>query len=386
MSNLIPVFARPSLKLIGGQGTKIWTETGEKFLDCISAHGVSNLGHGNQQLTQTISKIWQNYACATARFGHPVREKFLAKLAEELSPTLPEAKFFLSNSGTEAVEAALKFARVLTKRTKILAAKRAFHGRTFGSLSATWRPEIREPFAPLVPDFDFFTFNDLASLAAKIDQKTAAVILEPIQGEAGVYPATRKFLQGVRKLCRAKGALLICDEVQTGLGRTGKFLASEHLGIKPDLICLAKALGNGYPIGATAIQGKLLKEQKLRGLHSSTFGGNVPACAVGLQVLNLITRKKLVTRAAELGQEFKRGLQKINSPLIREVRGLGLMLAIEFKTPIAGKVTLEFRKQKILVLQSSACIIRFLPPLIITKSEIRKVINTLEKILLNFAV
>lgn len=376
----VGVFAPPRLNIIGGKGTQVWTETGQKFLDCIGGHGTSNLGHGNAAIATAVSKAWQNYAFTTARFGSLIRAEFLTKLATKVQKTLSSPKFFLSNSGAESVEAALKFARVLTGRTKILAAKRAFHGRTFGALSATWRPEIKTPFEPLVPDFDFFAFNKEESLAEKIDQKTAAVILEPVQGEAGVYLAKKKFFQKVQKLCRENGALLICDEVQTGIGRTGKFLASEHFGARPDLICLAKALGNGYPIGATAIRGKLLSGKNLRNLHSSTFGGNLPACQAGLAVLNFLERKKLVERAARLGALLKTELQKVSAPLIKEVRGLGLMLAVEFRQPIAGKIAEQFQQQGILVLLSGTRTLRFLPPLTITEREVQQIAKVFQRI------
>lgn len=374
------VYALPKLKLVGGKGAQVWTEDKQKFLDCISGHGTINLGHSNPAVVAAVQQAWQNYAFATARFGNPLRAQFLAKLAAKLEPVLPKPKFFLSNSGAEAVEAALKFARILTGRSKILAAKRAFHGRTFGALSATWRPEIREPFQPLVPGFDFFAFGNIESLAAKIDQKTAAIIVEPVQGEAGVYPASRKFFTRARQLCRQKGVLLICDEVQTGIGRTGKFLASEHFGARPDLICLAKALGNGYPIGATAIRGKLLSGKNLRNLHSSTFGGNLPACQAGLAVLNFLERKKLVERAARLGALLKTELQKVSAPLIKEVRGLGLMLAVEFRQPIAGKIAEQFQQQGILVLLSGTRTLRFLPPLTITEREVQQIAKVFQRI------
>lgn len=371
-------YSAGALAIVGGSGATVVDSEGKKYIDCVGGHGVANLGHGNQKIAEAVSSAWQDFAFATARHPHPVREQFLEKLAEKMP--FENSKFFLSNSGTESVEAALKIARLATGRTKILAAKRAFHGRTFGALSATWRPEFREPFAPLVPDFDFFAFNKLESLEEKIDDETSAVILETVQGEGGIFVAEKEFLAGVRKLCDKHGALLILDEVQSGVCRTGKFLALENFAVKPDIVCLAKSLAGGYPLGMTAFRADLFGDKKIQGAHASTFGGSVPACAAGLAALEFCDEENLCEQAKEKGEFFKKELETINSPSIKEVRGLGLMLAIELKIP-AKEIVQKLQADGVLVLPTGPKTIRFLPPLVISQEEIEEVVKTLENVL-----
>ncbi|MFH1546233.1 MAG: aminotransferase class III-fold pyridoxal phosphate-dependent enzyme [Patescibacteria group bacterium] len=381
------VYSPNPLSIVGGEGAVVWDAAGKKYIDCVGGHGVSSVGHSNKKIAEAVKNAWTNYAFATARHPHAVREEFLEKLSEKMP--FEKSKFFLSNSGTEAVEAALKFARLATGRTKILAAKRAFHGRTFGALSATWRPEFREPFEPLVPDFDFFAFNKVESLEEKFSalrqtqddsSGVAAVILEVIQGEGGVHIATKEFLDGVQKLCDKNGTLLILDEVQTGVCRTGKFLALENFGAKPDIVCLAKSLAGGYPIGATAFRSNLFDGKKIQGSHASTFGGNLPACAAGLAVLNFCEKENLCEKAAKDGEFLKGELEKIDSPNIQEIRGLGLMLAIDFKIP-AKEIVEKLQEEGVLTLPTGPKTIRLLPPLVISREQLNKITAALSNIL-----
>jgi LysW-gamma-L-lysine/LysW-L-ornithine aminotransferase len=372
------VYSTGSLSVVKGEGALIWDSEDKQYIDCVGGHGVASVGHANQKIAEAVKAAWDSYTFATARHPHEVREKFLAKLSEKMP--FGQSKFFLSNSGTESVEAALKFARLATGKQKILAAKRSFHGRTMGALSATWKPEFREPFEPLVSGFDFFAFNKLESLEEKIDAETAAVILEPIQGEGGVYVGDAEFFAGVRKLCDKHGALLIIDEVQTGVCRTGKFLALENIDAKPDIVCLAKALAGGYPIGVTAFRADLFADKKIQGMHASTFGGNLPACAAGLAVLDFCDAEDLCKQATEKGELLKKKLETIDSPKIREVRGLGLMLAIEFKVP-AKEVVQKLQAEGVLVLPTGPRAIRLLPPLVITKEQIEEVVEKLKEVL-----
>ncbi|MCK5471781.1 acetylornithine/succinylornithine family transaminase [Candidatus Gracilibacteria bacterium] len=374
------VYSPNSLSIMKGEGAIVWDSAEKKYIDCVGGHGVTSVGHSNPKVAEAVKNAWENYAFATARHPHAKREEFLEKLSEKMP--FEKSKIFLSNSGAEAVEAALKFARLATGRTKILAAKRSFHGRTFGALSATWRPEFREPFEPLVPDFDFFAFNKVDSLAEKIDRKTAAVILEVVQGEGGVHIATKEFLDGVRKLCDENGTLLIIDEVQSGICRTGKFLALENFGAKPDIVCLAKALGGGYPIGATVFRANLFGEKNIRGRHASTFGGNLPACAAALAVLGFCEEENLCEKAQENGEFLKSKLEEISSPKIREIRGIGLMLAIDLKIP-AKEIVGKLQEEGVLVLQTGAKTIRLLPPLVISKEEIGGVVAKIQKVLMH---
>jgi acetylornithine/LysW-gamma-L-lysine aminotransferase len=386
--NLSAGFYSPdALAIVGGSGTTLVDSDGKQYIDCVGGHGVANLGHANPKISAAVTAAWENFAFATARHPHPVREKFLAKLSEKMP--FEKSKIFLSNSGTEAVEAALKIVRLATGKQKILAAKRSFHGRTMGALSATWKPEFREPFEPLVSGFDFFAFNKVDSLAEKMDalrqaqddsSGIAAVILESIQGEGGVYVADPEFFAGVRKLCDKFGALLIIDEVQSGVCRTGKFLALENFAAQPDIICMAKSLAGGYPIGATAFRADLFADKKIGGMHASTFGGSVPACAAGLAVLDFCDEENLCERAAEQGEFLKKELEAIDSPKIKEVRGLGLMLAIEFKIP-AKEVVQKLQAEGVLVLPTGPRTIRLLPPLVITQEQIMEVVKKLGEVL-----
>ena len=284
----------------------------------------------------------------------------------------------MCNSGTEAIEAAFKFARYTTGRRKIIATMRGFHGRTMGALSATWNKHYREPFEPLVPDFQHVPYNKLERLETAIDETTAAVILEVVQGEGGVHPGTVEYLQGAQALCQERGALLIIDEVQTGFGRTGKMFASEHFGLEPDLICLAKSIAGGVPMGAVLI-GERVGELS-PGVHGSTFGGNPLAAAASLVALDVLEDEALPQHAAEGGEYLLEKLQEINSPLIREVRGLGLMVGIEIKQKVAPYLQ-ALTERGVLAQPAGLTVIRLLPPLVISKKQIDRVVDTLIDVL-----
>ncbi|HXF68612.1 MAG TPA: aminotransferase class III-fold pyridoxal phosphate-dependent enzyme, partial [Thermoflexus sp.] len=274
--------------------------------------------------------------------------------------------------------AALKFARWRTGRAEIVAARRAFHGRTMGALSATWNPAYRQPFEPLVPGFRHIPFNDIAALEAAVGPQTAAVILEPIQGEGGVWPADPAFLQAARALCDRHGALLIFDEVQTGFGRTGRWFAAEHAGVLPDLIAMGKGMGGGFPIGAVAFPadwGPLPT-----GAHGSTFGGNPMACAAALAAIETIHAEGLVERAAQLGAVFQERLRRIRSPLVREVRGRGLMIGVALRTR-ATPVLRRMMEDGVLALPAGPDVVRFLPPLIIELEHLEQIAAALERAL-----
>jgi acetylornithine/LysW-gamma-L-lysine aminotransferase len=284
-------------------------------------------------------------------------------------------RVFLSNSGTEAVEAALKFARVATGRAGIVAAMRGFHGRTLGALSATWNRAYREPFEPLVPGFRHVPYNQLEALEQAVDPSTAAVILEVLQGEGGVYPGRPEYLQGAQEVCRARGALLIVDEVQTGFGRTGRWFACEHFGLQPDLLCLAKSMAGGVPMGATLI-GERVGSLPAHS-HGSTFGGNPLACAAALAALSEMERLALPARAAENGAYFMERLRRVASPLVRDVRGLGLLVGVELRQK-AAPLLQALSARGVLALTAGLNVIRFLPPLVITRDELDLVVAALQ--------
>jgi LysW-gamma-L-lysine/LysW-L-ornithine aminotransferase len=301
-----------------------------------------------------------------------------AELEQKLTTITGLPRVFLCNSGTEAVEAAIKFARLATKRTGIVAAMRGFHGRTFGALSATWEKKYREPFEPLVPDYSHIAYNDVAELDEAIDHKTAAVLLEIVQGEGGVRPGTAEFLIAAQEMCRERGALLILDEVQTGFGRTGKMFAFQHDGLAPDLLCVAKSMAGGFPMGASLIGARLgvLPSQ----VHGSTFGGNPLGCAAALATIGFIEEQRLAERAAELGAWFIAQLRQIESPLIREVRGLGLMVGLELKQKVTPYLQ-GLLQRGVLALPAGLTTMRFLPPLVVEQSDLARVVAAVRETL-----
>jgi acetylornithine/LysW-gamma-L-lysine aminotransferase len=337
---------------------------------------VANVGHANPDVIQAITEQAQQLAVCPTGFYNDQRAQLLAVLARIAPPGLERA--YLCNSGTEAVEAALKFARLSTGRTKVIAAMRGFHGRTFGALSATWRKEYRQPFEPLVPGFEFVPYNRLARMEQAVDEQTAAVILEVVQGEGGVLPGDGDYLRGVQALCRERGALFIVDEVQTGFGRTGRMFASEYHSLQPDLMCLAKAIAGGLPMGAVLIGprvGKLAIKS-----HGTTLGGNPLACAAALATIQYIEAEGLAQRTAELGERFLEGLQAISAPQIRQVRGLGLMIAVELKGRAAPYLA-ELAERGVLALSAGANVMRFLPPLVISVQDVDTVVEQVASVL-----
>ncbi len=368
------VYTKRPMALVRGAGAHVWDSDGNEYIDCVGGQGSVNVGHANPQVAAAIAKQAQTLITCPEMFYNDRR----AELEQKLTSITNMPRVFLSNSGTEAVEAAIKFARLATKRTGVVAAMRGFHGRTYGSLSATWEKKYREPFEPLVPDFSHVTYNDAAALDEAIDFKTAAVLIEVVQGEGGVRPGTSEFLCKAQELCRERGALLILDEVQTGFGRTGKLFAFQHYGLEPDLLCIAKSMAGGVPMGATLIGPRLGKLPSA--VHGSTFGGNPLACAASLATIDFIETQQLADRAAELGAWFIEQLKQIKSPLIREVRGLGLMVGIELKQKVTPYLQ-ELMKHNVLALPAGLTVMRFLPPLVIEKSDLEKVVEVVGKVL-----
>jgi len=369
-------YRKHPIVLVRGEGAKVWDAEGREYIDCTSGHGVANVGHANPYVAEAIARQASRLITCSELFYNDVRAELLATLARITPPGLKRA--FLCNSGTEAVEGALKIARLVTGRKKFVAAMRSFHGRTFGSLSATWRKEYREPYEPLVPGFSFVPFNNLEAMEKAVDEETAGVILEVVQGEGGVIPGKGEYLRGVQEICRQRGALFILDEVQTGFGRTGKMFACEHFGLEPDLMCLAKGVGGGVPFGAVMIHEKLGEMPKR--LHGSTFGGNPLACAAALAAIRYLEENDLPRRAAELGEYFIGRLRQLESNIVREVRGLGLMVGIELKKEASPYIE-ALAKEGVLALSAGPTVIRFLPPLVISREELDKVVEAVEKVL-----
>lgn len=371
------VYAKRDLSIVRGEGALLWDDQGNEYIDCVAGQGAANLGHAYPKVVQAIHEQASQLISCPEMFYNPQRAALSARLTE-ITPGKME-RVFLCNSGTEAIEAAFKFARYTTGRRKIIATMRGFHGRTMGALSATWNKKYREPFMPLVPDFQHVPYNKLERLAAAIDADTAAVVLEVVQGEGGVHLGTAGFLQGAQELCREHGVLLILDEVQTGFGRTGKMFAAEHYGLEPDLMCLAKSIAGGIPMGAVLI-GERVGELS-PGVHGSTFGGNPLAAAASLTALDVLEDEALPQRAAELGEYLLDKLQEINSPLIRDIRGLGLMIGIEIKQKVAAYLR-ALTARGVLAQPAGLTVIRLLPPLVISKEQIDRVVEALAEVLM----
>ena len=363
------------------QGWTITDSEGREFIDCLGGYGMFALGHRHPKVVEAVEKeLHAMPMCGKVLFNRPMGE--LAELLAEITPGDLQYSFFV-NSGTETVEGCLKVARLATKRSKFVAAENAFHGKTMGSLTATGRDLYREPFKPLLDCFTHVPYGDASALEAVVDEETAAVILEPIQGEGGIIVPPAGYLKEVKAICEAKGALLIADEVQTGIGRTGTWFGVEHDGVKPDLMACAKALGGGVmPLGAiigtpAAWQGLI----EAPFLHTSTFGGNQMACAAGVATIKAIKEEDLLRRSAETGAYFKAGLEQIQKEfpeVIAEVRGKGMMLGVELTREGAGGMLMSLMIDKSIIVAytlNNPKVIRIEPPLSMPKEVVDYVLE-----------
>lgn len=367
----------PQVVLVRGQGPLVYDADGKEYLDCLAGIAVASVGHGNERLARAVADQASKLIVCPQNVGNDARTRFVDKLFEFVKP--PLQRVFLSNSGAEANEAALKWARAATKRSRFVAAKKGFSGRTMGVLPLTWEASYREPFAPFSTPVEFVTYNDEEELRAAVDDETAAVVLEPIQGESGINPARDAYLRLARSLTEEHGALLILDEIQTGVGRTGTFLASEPSGVRPDIVTLAKGLAGGVPIGATLMTEAVARAMP-KGGHGTTFGGNPLAAAAGHAVLEEISERGLMARAVELGDHLMRGLEGLNSPLVREVRGRGLMVGLELTVP-AGQVIAALAEAGVLTIAGGSHTVRFLPPLVIERDQVDEVVRRVGEVI-----
>lgn len=370
------VYAKRNVEIVSAKGCCLWDSDGKMYLDMGASYGVCNVGHCNPEVREAIKGQAENLFYISSTYPNPVRTELLEKI-KSITPS-GMARTFLCNSGTESVEAAIKFAIQHTQKTKIVAALRSYHGRTLGSLSLTWNPKYRQGLEDLLLPVKFVKFNDSEAIKEAVDDKTAAVILEPVQGESGVNIPDKGYLESVRDICTDKGALFIADEVQTGLGRTGKMFAVEHDGVVPDIMCIGKSLGGGVPIAATVLHENLGTMKK--GSHGSTFGGNPLACAAACAAIDYLVKKDLPSHAAEMGHYFLEKLRSLQSPVIRDIRGLGLMLAVELKTknfPYLNKLL----QKGIAPIPAGTTIIRFLPPLVVEREDINRTVSALQEAL-----
>jgi len=373
------VYGKRDLAIVQGSGALLWDAEGREYIDCAAGHGVANIGHGRPEIAAALAAQAGRLITCPEIVYNDVRAALLERLARLTPAGLDH--IFLCNSGTEAIEGALKFARLATGRTGIVAMLRSFHGRSMGALSATWEPHYREPFAPLIPGVRHIRYNHLPAAQEAITAETAAVVVELVQGEGGVHVATREYIMALADLCRERGALLIIDEVQTGFGRTGQLFACEHYSLQPDILCLAKALAGGVPMGAICLGPRVMESGRItRGVHGSTFGGNPLVCAAALATLDIIEREALPQRAAQLGGRALEYLRSLNSPLIREVRGIGLMLGIEL-TRRAQPYLEALLERGVLALPAGPNVIRLLPPLVITEEQLMRALQAVATVL-----
>ncbi len=359
-------YGAPSLELISGQGAVVTDAKGVSYLDFLAGIATNVLGHAHPAVVKAVSKQVATLGHVSNFYAHPnviaCAERLVSMTGDK------SARVFFCNSGAEANEAALKLSRK-TGRTRIVAAKEAFHGRTMGALSLTGQPSKRDPFKPLIKGITHVPYGDMGAMLKKVNKKTAMVIIEPIMGEAGVIVPPHGYLQALRELCDETGALLVLDCVQTGMGRTGDWFGYEYSGIKPDVITLAKGLGGGLPLGAMIALGGAA-ELFQPGDHGSTFGGNPIATAAAIAVIDTLESKKILERVSSVGVDLMADLALIDG--VKEVRGAGLLIGIQFMEPIAKEVTAQCQKLGVLVNGNSDSVIRIAPPLIVTDREIAK--------------
>ena len=351
-----------------GEGSWLWDMEGKRYLDLTAAQGVAMLGHSHPVMSEALAKQAHTLVACPNFLYNDTRARFAAKLEEVLPAHLNHV--FLANSGAEAIDGGLKFARLATERTGILATMRSFHGRTVGAVSMTWEPKYRKPFEPLL-SVSHVPYNNLEKLDAALDDTIGVVVLETIQGEGGVNVGEAEFLEGAQALCRERGALLMLDEIQTGFGRTGKWFGHQHFDLQPDIICMAKGIGAGFPMGAIAYNDRV-NDALYPGAHGSTFGGNPLASAAGLAAIQIYQDEKTIEHAAEMGEWL---FERLNATLldrmiVREVRGKGLMVGIELREKSGKYIKTLMDDYGVLVLPAGSNVIRLLPPLNISAEEL----------------
>jgi len=383
---LLPTYDRQRVLFTRGRGVYLWDSNGKRYLDFLSGIGVNALGHGHPAIQTVLKRQAGRLIHVSNLFFH----EYQAELAERLTRMSGLDRAFFCNSGTEAWEGALKFARAFARaessnghkpKWRLLAMENSFHGRTFGALSTTGQPKYRKPFAPLVPGVEFIAFNDTEDLKRKFDASVCAICLETIQGEGGIRPVSAEFLETARELSQRNGSLLILDEIQCGLGRTGRHFAYQHYGVKPDIVTIAKPLAAGLPLGAVLTTDRVARALH-PGMHGTTFGGGPLACAVALEFLRVMDRT--LDHVKQIGQYFHAQLEWLQAQhsCVREVRGMGLMLAMELDSADAAKaVVAQLLSEGILINRTHETVLRFLPPYIIEPKHADEVIKALDSAL-----
>ena len=378
-SFLINLYQRFPVTIERAQGATIWDTDGKEYIDCMGGYGVAIIGHCNKDVINAITlQMNKLMVCHMSTYNNS-RLQFLSKLKSIAPDNL--GKIFFSNSGAESIEAALKFSRKFSQKTGVISMYGGYHGKTFGALSVTYNSKYRKSFSPLLEGVKFVPFGDISSLTEAIDESIGTVIIEPIQGESGIIMPPEGYVKAVREVCTEKKLVLIFDEIQTGLGRTGKMWAGENWSAVPDIMCIAKGIASGIPTGVTFVKEEIANCMHL-GEHSSTFAGNPIACSAGSATIETIIKEDLVTKASDTGTYFKKKLIELKDkhPIIRDVRGLGMMLALESRFDVR-EILMDGIKNGLLMLYSGRTVIRLLPPLVMKKEQVSRAIEIMDEIL-----
>ena len=378
------LYQRFPINITKGKGCKVWDISGKEYLDCMGGYGVALVGHCNDRVVKAITNQTQNLITCHMSVYNDVRINFLKKFSK-IAPTNLQKTFF-TNSGTESVEASLKFSRKYTSKPGVLALNGGYHGKTFGSLSVTYNEKYRKSFLPLLDNMQFIAYSEsdtIPEIVTKSNKKIGTVIVEPIQGETGIIMPPVGFLKKIRNICNENGLVLIFDEIQSGLGRTGKMWAGQHWDVEPDIMCLAKGIAGGIQMELTMMRSEILDCLKV-GEHSSTFAGNPLACAAGSATIDSIIEDELVSNSEKMGRIFKSGLLEIKEKykIVRDVRGLGMMLGVEMRFDVKD-ILLDGIKNGILLLYSGRNILRLLPPIVMKEEEVNKSLELIDKLIQN---
>lgn len=380
-AHLAPTYQKFPVTIVRGRGAKVWDDEGKEYVDCVAGYGAALVGHCNPRVVEAIKRQCEKLIACHGSLYNDARAEYLDKLVKVLPKGL--TKVYFCNSGAEAVEAAIKIAWKATGKRVIVSMMRGYHGKTLGALTLTWGQKYREPFEPLPSFSRFVPYGNVDRLREALKDDVAAVIVEPIQGESGVIVPPNDYLKQVREECTQRGVLLIIDEVQTGFGRTGRLWACEHWGVEPDIMCLAKGVAGGLPMGVTAAREDVMSKLKV-GEHTTTFGGNPLACAAASATLDSILLDGLLENCRTVGNYMLGELQKLKRDfkVVRDVRGMGFMLAVELRSDIRGAL-LSLISEGVLAAYSGRTVIRFLPPLCMSMNEAHVVLRALRKVLSN---
>jgi acetylornithine/LysW-gamma-L-lysine aminotransferase len=376
-----PLYQRFPVNIAKGKGTRVWDTAGKEYIDCMGGYGVALVGHCNDRVVNALKMQAEILITAHMSTYNDTRLRFMEKITSVAPPSLN--KIFFANSGAESVEAALKFARKYSGRHGVIAMNGAYHGKTLGALSVTYSEKYRKSFMPLLDGVKFVPYSDPSMLEEVIDDTIGTVILEPIQGETGIIVPPADLLPKIREICNRRNLVLIFDEIQAGLGRTGKMWAGENWNTTPDIMCLAKGIAGGIPMGLVLAKQEIMDAMKL-GEHSSTFGGSPIACAAGTATIEALTDDKLIDNAAKMGVHFKEGLNRLQEKhkIVRQVRGIGMMLGVELRFDVKD-VLFDGIRRGLLILYSGRNILRLLPPLVMDEVTVSRVLDMMDILLTN---